>query len=389
MNSSVLEATHIAGATNQSFDRPIRVFVHLAHGQDRIEWEKRWRSGQLIGFNDPTPYGYARAATAGCEVEFSTKRHEATFGKVVRLGIRALLGFDYIHARNNREGIFAADIVWTHTEAQYLAVAALFSRHDTKAPKLLGQSVWLIDKWPRLLPPFRFLYRRLINRHVDLLTFLSPDNLAIAQRLFPGKRSELVLFGIPAESKYPIEPRRVDPIRVLAVGNDRHRDWETAVEALRNQDGIELTIVSGAAPADVAKGARNIRIVQAKSNAELARMFAEATLMLVPLKPNKHASGITVMQEAALSGVPIVASDVGGIRAYFDEAAVSYVPPSDAGAIREAVLRLAANPERALVQAGNAQARMGPGGLGLEDYIRRHVELSKELLPWTAAQDCL
>ncbi|MBE7249591.1 MAG: glycosyltransferase family 1 protein, partial [Actinomycetospora chiangmaiensis] len=33
--------------------------------------------------------------------------------------------------------------------------------------------------------------------------------------------------------------------------------------------------------------------------------------IVVPVKPNLHASGNTVMQEAALCGVPIVASDTG------------------------------------------------------------------------------
>ncbi len=40
--------------------------------------------------------------------------------------------------------------------------------------------------------------------------------------------------------------------------------------------------------------------------------------MVVPLKPNKHASGITVMEEAALHGLPMVVTDTGGLKAYFD-----------------------------------------------------------------------
>jgi len=33
----------------------------------------------------------------------------------------------------------------------------------------------------------------------------------------------------------------------------------------------------------------------------------------VPLLPNLHASGITVIQEAVLAGVPVVATDTGGL----------------------------------------------------------------------------
>jgi glycosyltransferase involved in cell wall biosynthesis len=360
----------------------IQVCVHLSHGQDAEEWTRRWRSGELMGINDPSPYGYARAEAFGCQVRFSTRGKEGRLGKIARLGLRALLGFDYLHARRNVDCIFSADIVWTHTESQFLAVALflLLRSRNQKRPKLLGQSVWLMDKWPRLSPLHRMFYRCLIKRSVSLLTFHSTENLAIAGKIFAQTPCELVLFGIPSEAKQPPVLRSTNPVKVLALGNDQHRDWTTAVKALRGRNGIELTIISETAPLRLIKGASNVHIRRLKSNTELLRCIADATLMLVPLTPNKHASGITVIQEAALHGLPVIATDTGGLRAYFGEDAVHYVPPSDPDAILRAVLLLSGDAQRAVRQAQNAQGRMGSEGLGVHAFVERHVELSAQLL---------
>ena len=78
-----------------------------------------------------------------------------------------------------------ADIIWTHTESQYLAVAAVLLLRGAKT-KLLGQTVWLMDRWRSIDPLRRALYRRLVQR-VDVLTFHSPANLAMAQGSFPTR----------------------------------------------------------------------------------------------------------------------------------------------------------------------------------------------------------
>ncbi|MPT24508.1 MAG: glycosyltransferase family 1 protein, partial [Starkeya sp.] len=179
---------------------PIKVFVQLSHGQDAAEWERNQRSGALIGINDPSPYGYRRAERQGCEVRFSSAGREGLLGKGLRGALRLALGFDVIHALRNRAEIFRADIVWTHTEAQFLAVAMLLSlTRRSSRPKLLGQSVWLMDEWRRLSPLHRPLYRWLLRR-VDVLTFHSPENQRRAQQVLGRADAELVPFGIPTET---------------------------------------------------------------------------------------------------------------------------------------------------------------------------------------------
>ena len=361
---------------------PINVFVHLAAGLDAELWQARRENKTLIGINhDPSPYGYARAEEMGCLVKFASCPRETPLGKVHRLALRVLLGFDYVHAARNIDAILASDVIWTHTESQFLAIAVLLKRkrQSPARPKLIGQAVWLLDRWPHLSALRRKLYSSLVAE-LDALVVLSPKNYKLAKSYFPGKRVELVLFGIPNENYAPVTDRNTQPINVLSVGNDRDRDWKTAIAALGNQDNIRLRIVSTTAKQSLAMGRSNVEIVRLQNNEQLRQLYDDASVVLVPLKHNYHASGITVMQEAALLGVPTVATDTGGLRAYFDDTAIKYVPVSDPAAILLAVREVCSHPARMRKLAENAQRRAISPALGCNAYIGRHVDLSRELL---------
>jgi glycosyltransferase involved in cell wall biosynthesis len=366
-----------AGAPADS-GAPIKVFVHLARNKDAEEWRAAKRSGKLVGFNDETPYGYGLAEAMGCRIAYSRSDRERLLGKLARFAVRAATGFDLVHAWRQRRAMADADIVWTHTESQYLAVSAVLLMTRTR-PKLLGQTVWLMDHWASFNPLRRALYRKLIRR-VDVLTFHSPANLAIAAALFPDKKTVLVRYGIATDIRVAPRERPATQIHVLAIGNDRDRDWPTLIAAVRDQPNMSLLILSGAVSPRLARGAQNVEIRRARTQAELMQGFGEATLVCVPLRPNVHASGITVIQEAALAGVPIVATDAGGLDAYFPHDEVRYAPAGDVEALRRALRTTASDPVEACAQARRAQQRMVDGRLGAEAYIRAHVELSREVL---------
>jgi glycosyltransferase involved in cell wall biosynthesis len=361
--------------------RIINVFVHLAYGFDAEHWNQRYKNGQLLGINEPFPYGYHRAEEHGCRVIFSVDKAENPIEKLFRLGIRFFLQFDFVHAWRNRKGICGADVVWTHTESQNLAVLLLFLITQPKQrPKLIAQTIWLFDRWSKCPARDRWLFKKLLAR-ADVLTVHSRENLKVARELFPRVRSELVFFGVRAEEK--IEPRKSVfryPIRLISLGNDDHRDWATLIDAVKNLEGYELRIASQKVSPRLIAGAKNIEIVKPKSNSELLGLYEWGDVMVLAMKPNIHASGITVLQEGVLRGVPIICSDTGGLKAYFSETEIKYVPTQDAEAIRRAIREAAEDDEGRWIFVERAQARMGPEGLSSHAYVKRHVELSKELL---------
>jgi glycosyltransferase involved in cell wall biosynthesis len=110
-------------------------------------------------------------------------------------------------------------------------------------------------------------------------------------------------------------------------------------------------------------------------------------MVVVPLNPNLHASGLSVILEAALSGRPLIASDTGGLRAYFSSQEVRYVPVGDAMAMRRAAWELSQDDERRFRLATLAQRRIVEAGLTSEAYALRDRRLTQELLGRPLLQD--
>jgi glycosyltransferase involved in cell wall biosynthesis len=297
------------------------------------------------------------------------------------MGVRWLLGFDLIHAWRNRSGIFNADVVWTHTESQHLAILLLLAlRPQRRRPKIIAQSIWLFDRWPRFSPLRRLFYARLLSR-ADLLTVHSPDNLQRARELFPGIRSRLVLFGVRNDRLDEVRHRPVPcPIRVLSLGHDEHRDWDTAIAAIRGWNGCELKIVSPRVSEHRVKDIPNITKASPRSAQELEALYDWADIVVLTIKPNLHASGITVIMEATVLGLPVVCTDTGGLRAYFRDDEVRYVLPRDTVELRRAIAGLAADDEGRRGMVARARARMQSHDLSSRSYALRHAELSRELL---------
>lgn len=365
--------------------RRMEIFVLLGHGFGARRWRERWVRGEIPGIVEEMPYGYFHCAGDDCQIEHSEDASEAPLMRLARMGVRRLLGFDPIHVWRNRAGIEAADIIWTHTEYEYLAVLLLFrfGLARKRKPKLIAQSIWLFDRWRDISRLKRWAYRRLIER-ADILTMLSPDNLRIAADLFPGKLAEFVPFGIDARKMLPARSAKFrSPVRVLSLGNDPHRDWDVLIRALGGRGEYHIRVGGyrvGRLFQGASRGVSNLEIVKPASAAEIERLYEWADIAVVPLKRNFHVSGITAIMEAILLGIPVVCTDTGGLRAYFSEREVSYTPLGEAELLRRAVEHLAHDERRRFAMARRAQARIVNSNLNSRTFARRHYELSRALL---------
>jgi glycosyltransferase involved in cell wall biosynthesis len=274
-------------------------------------------------------------------------------------------------------------VVWTHTEREYLAALFLWwLRPPTPRPKLAAQSLWLFDRWDSLSRGRRWLYRKLVSG-ADVMITLSPDNLREAKRLFPGTRCELARFGVDPECVVAAKRKTIHgPIRILSLGTDMHRDWETLFAAVGEWSGAELRIASGSMRERSLPA--NASLHRPRTASEVRELYSWADLVVIALKPNLHASGITVVAEAVSLGIPVVCTDTGGLRSYFDDCEISYVIPHDAGDLRGKIEELAADDGRRFAMAARAQQRLMAEDLTSHGYALRYREISESLFSPTA-----
>ena len=181
-----------------------------------------------------------------------------------------------------------------------------------------------------------------------------------------------------------IKPPREDPVhqpvRLAALGNDMHRDWDTLIRAFGGRSEYELLIASRKVAKRQLRSQPNVKLVNAATEADVRQLYQWADMVIVPLMHNRHASGITVIFEGILCGLPVVATDTGGLRAYFSHDEVAYVPMKAPGAMRAMVDSLSADRSRRLTMVANAQRRMLTGELTKQGYAKRHRKLTEELL---------
>ena len=170
------------------------------------------------------------------------------------------------------------------------------------------------------------------------------------------------------------------PVRIAALGNDMHRDWSTLLRAFGGRSEYELAIASRQLTQRRLRNAPNVRLVKAQTEADVRQLYQWADMVVVPLKHNRHASGITVIFEGTISSVPVVATDTGGLRAYFAEDEIAYVPLNAPDAMRDMVDSLCTDRARSLAMVARAQRRMLTGELTKQGYAKRHRKLTEDLL---------
>ncbi|CAB3717902.1 glycosyltransferase [Paraburkholderia rhynchosiae] len=359
-----------------------KVHVHLFYGAD----PHFYRQGDDIG----CLYGYHHAESDAFALTYSKDAREGKPMRLVRRALKAALGFDFIHTWRNRDEMLRSDVIWTHTEQEWLSAALMLLMSGRKAgadssPLLLAQSVWLLDKWPSYGILRKWLYRKLMTR-ADQLTTLASENAALCKRYF-DRDAKPLLYGLNTRDfpvKLPAEWTPHTPIRIAAIGNDRDRDWETLTKAFRNDERYTVKLATRRRiPASLR--APNVEIALFSGIRKQHELYDWADVIVVPLRPNTHASGITVMLEAAAVGKPMVVTDVGALQDYFPAGEASYIPPFNPQALRDAVDRLAAAPVDALRQAQAAAAGLLSRDLTTQHYAMQHVRITQDMLRARAA----
>jgi glycosyltransferase involved in cell wall biosynthesis len=353
--------------------RDLKVHVQLGYGFDAARFKERFARGQAIEY---TPYDFHLAERPGVAVSFSSDDRPPPGRLAGIVGRRLRFAID--HAWYNRHAIAASDVVWTMSENEAFGAAALMAARVVPRRPIIGTAIWLFNGWDALPAHARALFRAL-SRHISVMTVHSNGSLAAGARAGLHCPVELSAFGVNADTYAPLPPRPAPdgPIRVLAAGNDRTRDWGTLLAALGGDDRFAVSAWTSVLGAAEQARYGNLHLPKPPDIAGILAMYAEADAVIVPMVPNVF-SGITVALEAASLGRPVISSDTGGVPTYFGPDEVRFVPPGDAGALREAAL--AARSPDAAAMAARARARFVAGDYTTRGMVDRYLALSERVM---------
>jgi len=347
------------------------VHVQLYWGKDAELYRERFRQGIEP---DETPYGFHLAAEEGHVVSFSRDGRRDFAAKV----IERLMGFDLIHAWNNRKSISEADVIWTMTEGEAFAVATLMKFGVIPRKPIISASIWLFNRWDQL-PWWRHWLYRFLADEIAVMGVHSEQCLPIGRRAFPNLRCELMHFGINT-GYFTIRPPKTSDSTVphiVAAGNDRTRDWDTLIQAFGSDKRFKLTLACAWLSNTRTARHKNVTLVKLSSMDELRALYDSADIIAVPMKENVF-SGITVALEAAALGKPVLSSRTGGVPTYFGEDEVLYAPPGDPRALRDAVLN--SSPQALEAVAHKAQERLIADDYSTRGLIARYSRMTREVL---------
>lgn len=187
---------------------------------------------------------------------------------------------------------------------------------------------------------FRFAadLKRWALRGADALTVFARSQIEPLTALLdvPASRISFLPLGVDIEF---FSPR--DTIRgpdVLAVGTNAGKDYPTLVRAL--PDGLHCTIITddeNRRAAEPHVGEKDVTFLSNVPITRLRQLYAEARVVVIPLRPVAFSSGQTVLLENLALDTPCIITAVDGIKDYVDNEVVRLVPPGDVAALNVAL----------------------------------------------------
>ena len=175
----------------------------------------------------------------------------------------------------------------------------------------------------------------------DAIVVVGTNQLPFFHEACGEDRVHFIPHGVDTEVFRPAPegaPRGPEDGHILFVGSHRRdfRTLESVIERLERSAPEQRVVLVTKASAGAALSAhRNVELRSGVSEQELISLYREASVVLQPMEESTANNAIL---EALACGTPVVATDIGGVRDYMDDACGALVPPDDPEAMVEATM---------------------------------------------------
>jgi glycosyltransferase involved in cell wall biosynthesis len=237
-------------------------------------------------------------------------------------------------------------------QADIIVVKDSFSVLLTTMARLFGKKIVYLDTmfaipsrwWPRASIRFSLA-------HADAIVAFSASQARLWSETFGIGLQKFTAAPYCVDTRfYTLEQpwQRSQPPYLLSVGRDLGRDFDTLIDAAEVA-GIDVKLVT--LPyllSERARRSRRVEVLERLSYPELFRLYAQASLAVVPLKHGiTYPSGIRATLEPMALGIPTIASRTPVLEEYFtDGDDIVLVPPEDPEALAGTLRNLIGDADR-------------------------------------------
>jgi len=222
------------------------------------------------------------------------------------------------------------------------SIAPLLRRRGARLVCSYHQPPALFEK---VAPP------RKVLRQLDAVVAVASNQADYFSSMLGEDRVFVVPHGIDTTVYTPATHANGRRFECLFVGQWL-RDFEVlagVVERVRAAEPeIVFTVVTDPGNAERLERLDGVQARSGVSDDELLALYRRASLFVLPLT---DCTANNALLEALACGLPIVTTDVGGVRDYVDESCAVVTPAGEADAMAEAVLELATDAPRLAAMA--------------------------------------
>ena len=192
-------------------------------------------------------------------------------------------------------------------------------------------------------PPQRFcevVQQRHHLRHLDAIVVLNRASLPFFATEVASERVHYLPRGVDCDWFLPPLRRPVTAGRLLAVGSHL-RDFTALADAARWlqrwRPAVRLQLLTFAANHHHFRGLSNVELLPPVTDRELLRRYQQSDLLLLPLR---DATANNVLLEGLACALPLVATDLTGVRDYVTDQCAVLTPLGDGEALAAAAAAL-------------------------------------------------